>query len=86
MIQLKIAYTPGVEDLFTKKRERVQIGQTDYTDIAAAVVTDQDLDVIDEIHQTMSSGTLSEWPLIRSSNLKVDRGFPIRSAKILATA
>jgi len=53
MIQLKIAYTPGVEDLFTKKRERVQIGQTDYTDIAAAVVTDQDLDVIDEIHQTM---------------------------------
>jgi ornithine decarboxylase len=53
MIQLKIACTPAVEDYFTKKRNRVMIGQTDYTDIAAAVVSDQDLDIIDEIHQTM---------------------------------
>lgn len=53
MIQLKIACTPGAQDYFTKKRERVLVGQTDYTDIAAVVITDQDLDVIEEVHKTM---------------------------------
>ena len=53
MISLKIAYTPGVEDYFSKTRDRVLVGQTDYTDISAAVLTDQDLDVIEEIYKTM---------------------------------
>lgn len=53
MLLLKIAVSPGVENYFTKNREQVPIGQTDYTDISAAVLTDGDLDFLDEIHRTM---------------------------------
>ncbi len=53
MISLKIAFSPGTEGFFSTKRHLVSLGETDYTDISAAVITDQDLDFADEIYKTM---------------------------------
>ena len=52
MQSLKIAYTPSVKGLFTTARPVIEADATDYTDIAAAVVSDQDLDVIHAIDET----------------------------------
>jgi len=49
---LKIAYTPSVKDLFSTQRPMIEAAATDYTDIAAAVVSDKDLDIINAIDET----------------------------------
>ncbi len=52
MQSLKIAYTPSVKDLFSTQRPMIEASATDYTDIAAAVVSDKDLDIINAIDET----------------------------------
>lgn len=52
MQSLKIAYTPSVQGLFTTQRPMIEATATDYTDIAAAVVSDKDLDIINAIDET----------------------------------
>ncbi len=52
MQSLKIAYTPSVKDLFSTQRPMIEATATDYTDIAAAVVSDKDLDIINAIDET----------------------------------
>lgn len=52
MRALKIAYSPSVRDYFSTKRALIEIKDTDYTDIAAAVVSDEDREIIKEIYET----------------------------------
>lgn len=52
MRKLKIAYSPAVEHLFSTDRDRIPISETEFTDIAAAVVSEQDTDVIEAIFET----------------------------------
>ena len=52
MQPLKIAYTSSVQNLFTTDRPLIEAAATDYTDIAAAVVSDKDLDIINGIDET----------------------------------
>lgn len=49
---LKIAYSPGVRQYFSTKRNLIEAKDTDYTDIAAAVVSNKDRDIIREIYDT----------------------------------
>lgn len=52
MRSLKIAYSPGVRQYFSTKRNLIEAKDTDYTDIAAAVVSNKDRDIIREIYDT----------------------------------
>lgn len=52
MRALKIAYSPSVRDYFSTKRALIEVKDTDYTDIAAAVVSDEDREIIKEIYET----------------------------------
>ena len=52
MQPLKIAYTSAVQGMFTTDRPLIEATATDYTDIAAAVVSDKDLDIIYAIDET----------------------------------
>lgn len=52
MRALKIGYSPSVRQYFSTERNLIDIHETDYTDIAAAVVSDKDLDVILAIYET----------------------------------
>lgn len=49
---LKIAYSPEVRQYFSTKRNLIEAKDTDYTDIAAAVVSNKDRDIIREIYDT----------------------------------
>ena len=46
MRSLKIAYSPAIRQYFSTKRNLVEVQDTDYTDIAAAVVSNKDRDII----------------------------------------
>lgn len=52
MRALKIAYSPSVRSYFSTERTLIDIGDTDYTDIAAAVVSDRDRELIHAIYET----------------------------------
>ena len=52
MQPLKIAYTSAVQGMFTTDRPLIEATATDYTDIAAAVVSDKDLDIIYAVDET----------------------------------
>lgn len=52
MRSLKIGYSPSVEPYFSTKRNLISIDKTDYTDIAVAILSDQDMDIIDAIYKT----------------------------------
>ena len=52
MRALKIAYSSSVRGYFSTERTLIDIGDTDYTDIAAAVVSDQDREIIHAIYET----------------------------------
>lgn len=52
MLTLKIACSERARDFFSSKRELLQLHETDYTDISVAILTDQDLEMIEEIDRT----------------------------------
>lgn len=52
MRSLKIACTQSVRECFSTKRVVIDISETDYTDIAAAVVSDRDVSIIKDIYDT----------------------------------
>lgn len=52
MKHLKIAYTEESEDYFSTNRSLVLSEHTDYTDVAAVVLTAKDADVINKVHET----------------------------------
>ncbi|OOF85396.1 ornithine decarboxylase SpeF [Rodentibacter ratti] len=53
MLKLKIAYSPAVTQYFLTQRDMVEIKQTDFTDIAAIVLSSSDVDqFIDSIKET----------------------------------
>lgn len=52
MDQLRIAYTREARDYFSTNRELVLAENTDFTDVAAVVVTDLDTDLINTAHET----------------------------------
>ncbi|QIA77366.1 ornithine decarboxylase SpeF [Rodentibacter caecimuris] len=53
MPKLKIAYSPAVTQYFLTKRDMVEIKQTDFTDVAAIVLSSSDIDqFIDSIKET----------------------------------
>ena len=52
MKQLKVAYTSGAKEYFTVNRNLVLAVNTDYTDVAAVVVTDSDIKIIEEVYNT----------------------------------
>ncbi|MGF7430610.1 ornithine decarboxylase [Thermoanaerobacterium thermosaccharolyticum] len=52
MKRLKIAYTPDSKEYFSTDRSLVLAKDTDYTDVAAVVLTDSDIDLIDDIYNT----------------------------------
>ncbi|HML36486.1 MAG TPA: ornithine decarboxylase [Bacillota bacterium] len=52
MRTLKLAYSGEMKALVTSGREFISVGETDYTDIAAAIVSDKDTEIINAIDQT----------------------------------
>ncbi len=52
MKHLKIAYAAEAKENFSTNREVVLVEHTDYTEIAAAIVTDSDAQIIDDICNT----------------------------------
>ena len=52
MKSLKIACTERTRNYFFTDRETIQVGTTDYTDVAAAVVNENDIEVINDIYDT----------------------------------
>ena len=52
MLTLKIACSDRARAYFSTNRELIGINETDYTDISATILTDQDLSSIDGIHRT----------------------------------
>ena len=52
MNKLKIAYTLESKKYFDTTRELVLAGETDFTDVAAVVVTDSDVELINAAHDT----------------------------------
>ncbi|MGL5152206.1 MAG: ornithine decarboxylase [Clostridium sp.] len=52
MKSLKIACTERTRNYFYTDRETIQVGLTDYTDVACAVVSEDDIEVINDIYDT----------------------------------
>ncbi|EGT80260.1 ornithine decarboxylase SpeF [Haemophilus quentini] len=53
MLNLKIAYSPKVEQYFSTNRELVEIAKTDFTDVAAIVLSSSDVgEYLDKIQAT----------------------------------
>ena len=52
MKSLKIACTERTRNYFFTDRETVEVGTTDYTDVAAAVVNESDIESINDIYDT----------------------------------
>lgn len=52
MKSLKIACTERTRSYFFTDRETIEVGTTDYTDVAAAVVNECDLEIINDIYDT----------------------------------
>lgn len=52
MKSLKIACTERTRNYFFTDRETIEVGTTDYTDVAAAVVNESDIEVINDIYDT----------------------------------
>lgn len=52
MKSLKIACTERTRNYFFTDRETIEVGTTDYTDVAAAVVNECDLEIINDINDT----------------------------------
>lgn len=53
MPNLKIAYSPKVEQYFSTNRELVEIAKTDFTDVAAIVLSSSDVgEYLDRIKAT----------------------------------
>ncbi|ERI92590.1 Orn/Lys/Arg decarboxylase, major domain protein [Clostridiales bacterium oral taxon 876 str. F0540] len=52
MKQLKIAYTAEAKEYFSTKRDLILAENTDFTDVAAVVVTDADAGLVNKIYDT----------------------------------
>ncbi|MEN8077457.1 ornithine decarboxylase [Clostridioides difficile] len=52
MKSLKIACTERTRNYFFTDRETIEVGTTDYTDVAAAVVSESDIESINDIYDT----------------------------------
>ena len=52
MKSLKIACTERTRNYFFTDRETIEVGTTDYTDVAAAVVNESDIESINDIYDT----------------------------------
>lgn len=52
MRALKIAYSPSIRQYFSTTRNLIHVQDTDFTDIAAAIVSDQDREIIEAIYET----------------------------------
>ena len=52
MKSLKIACTERTRNYFFTDRETIEVGTTDYTDVAAAVVNESDIEIINDIDCT----------------------------------
>ena len=52
MKSLKIAWTERTRNYFFTDRETIEVGTTDYTDVAAAVVNESDIESINDIYDT----------------------------------
>ncbi|CRK82505.1 ornithine decarboxylase [Neobacillus massiliamazoniensis] len=52
MKQLKIACSPESLNFFSTNRETIELGCTDYTDVAAMVVTEEELSFVSEVDST----------------------------------
>lgn len=52
MKQLKIAYTTDTKEYFSTNRELVLAENTDFTDVAAVVLTDSDVKLINDVYNT----------------------------------
>lgn len=52
MKSLKIACTERTRNYFFTDRETIEVGTTDYTDVAAAVVNESDIEIINDIDDT----------------------------------
>ena len=52
MKSLKIACTERTRNYFFTDRETIEVGTTDYTDVAAAVVNECDIEIINDIYDT----------------------------------
>lgn len=52
MKSLKIACTERTRNYFFADRETIEVGTTDYTDVAAAVVNECDIEIINDIYDT----------------------------------
>ena len=50
MKSLKIACTERTRNYFFTDRETIEVGTTDYTDVAAAVVSESDIESINDIN------------------------------------
>ncbi len=52
MKALKIACTTDAKEYFSSKRSLLSLEETDYTDVAAVVLTDKSIQYLDEVYQT----------------------------------
>ena len=52
MKSLKIACTERTRNYFFTDRETIEVGTTDYTDVAVAVVSESDIESINDIYDT----------------------------------
>ena len=52
MKSLKISCTERTRNYFFTDRETIEVGTTDYTDVAAAVVNESDIEIINDIYDT----------------------------------
>ncbi len=52
MKHLKIAYTTGSKEYFSTNRSVILAGDTDYTDVAAVILTNLDTNLINEVYDT----------------------------------
>ena len=55
MKSLKIACTERTRSYFFTDRETIEVGTTDYTDVAVAVVNESDIEGINDIYFNVSS-------------------------------
>lgn len=66
MKHLKIACTAESKEYFSTNRGLVLAENTDYTDVAAVVVTDSDADLINDVHNTKFG--IPIFVVLKSSN------------------
>lgn len=80
MDKLKIAYTREAREYFSTSRELVLADTTDFTDVAAVVVTDLDTDLINIAHDTQFGIPIF---VVLKHKTKLDNGFSHKVYRII---